>query len=293
MKPLIQLLPKDTDTFKLPNRVIGSGRITRRIIVTPAYKSNNGFKQMKPKTNNKRNRKQTPPPPIKQTSQTKRIWLHYKTKGFPLTKHGDAHTWAKYRAVEAIKKALKDYSPKQIVAAIDLAHTCFNSKWFKIKFAPNRPLDCQKFFNYNEWEMKNRTAPLNGTSWFKEFVQGQNYIEENYSYVVKDQNPDITAMVEKVYRKNQRYDTDDNLTPNETNALIKCAARVREFTTANGLESDWTAVDAIDRVINDYEKPFKIKYPAFLFGKELWQRLIPNELVRYGTFERRSRITIV
>ncbi len=286
MKQRIQIIPKDTEAFKLPNRVIGSGRITRRVV---AYKNKrNGFKKINQKTQ-RPTRAKKKVPPIKLTSSSKRIWEHWRTKGYPFIRHQNEDNRVKYNSIRLIKKALKDYSAKQIVEAIDLAHDCFKSRKYKPTIDK---LACDAFFKFSKWQLENLTAPVKGDSWFKEFVQGQIYVDMNYAKVEKDTNPEVTAMVEAAYRTNQKY-PDGELTISEKNALIKCADKVVKFTEANGLEYAGNVIAPIERIINNPEKPFNLNNPYFLCSADLWERQLPREMVRYGTFQRRSDIHLI
>jgi len=284
----IQILPKDTIAYTLPNRVIGSGKINR--LVEPIkHKRKNKFNRIRRKDHKQTKDKAPYNYTIKPTSKEIRIWHHWRTKQKPMVQHFDKESTTKAFSISNIRKTLIDNTQQEIIAAIDLAEKCFNERWFTPK---PKDINCNHFFFYNDWLMKNTAAPISGNSWFKEFLKGQAYIEANYSHIDKDKNPEVTAMVEEVYRNNQRY-SDGELTAKEQNALIKCAGKAVAFAKANGIDFVKDAITPIDRIINNYEKPFVLNSPFFLCSKDLWQNQIPRELVRYGTYQRRSDIKIV
>jgi hypothetical protein len=270
----------------------GSGKISRRLIVQKP-------KRVKAKQINY-NRK---------NAITKEEWdsrfpnrkvqtamEHWKSKGTPFLNHRiRKQSRITYQSIKALQRVVKKHGHDKVLDAMDLAYDVFNSSWFIFGkyFNSKHKISCVDFIKYraaskDHLPQKLRNSGVN--SWLDEFLKGEKYIEDNYSTMNKDNNPDITATIADLWRSNKQT---DRLTTREDNNCITCAARLVAFAEANNFEIR-DVISIVDKILSNFWGDAKpLKHSGYLVNDIFWHETVPDAYIKFGIVERRRQIEIV
>ena len=285
---------------KLICPIVGSGKVSRRIIVRPFHKKkkpqpkNNKFSQMlqdrishlDDKIANAEKKRTVP----WQTASAKIIFYYWNGLGHPFVHHRPELNKTTSLAIYKINKYLPKYGKEKIIYAIKTAHEIFSASWFKYRhYFSIQKINLPNFFEYNEANFKKDSINryLMPRSWFKECLKGDRYLEQTYSVKIKDNNPQITKQlltVWKVYNKYDKISTKDN------NNLIKCGQLLKAFAEKNNIDP-LSLVDIINCALNKW-RTYQPKHSSYLINNIFWQEQLPKELVRYGLFRNLREIKL-
>jgi len=268
---------------------IGSGEITRRIYLR---NPNNSGKQWR-KVMRKSHQKQEPEKISFFTAEVKLAFNFWNGLGFPFVRHRIEDSKTFNSAVIKLKKVLEKYDLDQLTEAITLAHETFNSGWFIYKrFFQSSKISLPSFIQYPSDYKKSLPSKMRSIdSWMKEFLLGKEYIEANYSFILKDKYPHATKRLTEAWKT---YTKQDTLTTDESNGLIQLAVQIVKFVKVNdNIISELDIADLIDQMLNKWDNRYKPKHPGWMLTPIFWENKLPKALVKYGTFENTRDINLI
>lgn len=284
---------------KLMRPLVGSGRVSRRIIANPFRKKkkpqmqNNQLSRMlqnrmshfDDQITNKTAKQQVP----FKTASAKIIFHYWNGLGHPFVHHRPELNKINAMAAHRINKHLPKYGKEKIIYAIKIAHQTFSAFWFKYRHRmTTAKISLPDFFKYPESKFKSiKNCPDMPRSWFKECLKGERYLEQAYSVKIKDNNPKITKqliIIWGVYNKHDRVSTRDG------NNLIKCGQLLIDFAKKNNIDP-LSLVDIINCSLNKW-RTYRPKHSNYLINNIFWQEQLPKELVRYGLFRNLKEIKL-
>ena len=274
------------------NPTIGSGKISRKIrIVNPS-----GAKKWGRKIKGKRIRKLIPEKDKQSmfgSIKIKQAFNHWCTLGKPMVSHivGPSKTFT--RSIILLKKSLEKYELPQIIEAMDLAKETFNASWFVHKiYFQKRKIILPAFIKYTKQHKEILPIKMCAVdSWLEEFLKGREYIESNFSVVLKDKYPHITERLIEVWKM---YTKQDALTTDESNGLVKISVRIVKFVKVNkNIIGEFDIVDLINQMLNVWDDRYKPKHPGWMLTPIFWENKLPKALVKYGTFENTRDINLI
>lgn len=274
--------------------IIGSGKISRRIIAKPFanYKKkesrlkNNKFSQMlqnrishlEDKIANTEKKRAIP----WQTASAKIIFYYWNGLGHPFVHHRPELNKTTSLAIHKINKHLPKYGKEKIIYAIKTAHEIFSASWFKYRYYFSvKKINLPNFFEYDKTSFRKESTNHNliPHSWFKECLKGERYLEQKYSIKIKDSNPQITKQLLIVWQVYNKY---DRLSVKDNNNLIRCSHLLKIFAEKNNIDP-LSLVDIISHSLNKW-KTYQPKHSGYLTNNIFWQEQLPQELIRYGLF---------
>lgn len=275
---------------KLLYSIIGSGRISRRIIAKPfrkkkkQSKNNNRFSQMLQERMahidnqivNTEKKKAVP----WQTASAKIIFYYWNGLGHPFVHHRPEKNKTTSLAIFKINKNLLKYGKERIIYGIKTAHKIFNAGWFKYRhYFSVQKINLPNFFEYCSTNFKgaSRNKPGMPRSWFKECLKGERYLEQTYSIKIKDKNPKITKSISSSW---EEYRQHDKMTPNDINNLIRCGQLLQDFCQKNNFDLN-IIISIINNMLNKWHT-YKPAHSGYLTNNIFWGDILPKELVRYG-----------
>ena len=191
------------------------------------------------------------------------------------------------RALRSLDDCIRaGISPLKIQLAMANYQKVLSMPNFKFKYefwGINVGLD--DFFNPNR-KMKDNLESKGVIieSWFKECVNGMEYLEEKYSIEVKDIYPEITAKLEKT------WPGDDRFSIREKNILRKVAVRVHDFFSnikdfKDDIQYDRnkpvSCADFVWRCLERRDFDFKV-LPYWIQGENFFQTDLPMFLREIG-----------
>ena len=268
--------------------LIGSGTISRRIKLKLNKKrltlKNNALKR---KTfTSATNQKRIAKPIFFQNAFIKIIFEYWNRQGFPFVSHKLIENQTSISAINKINNALKYTSKNEIIEAIDNCYFLFSASWFKYKqYYFKNKLTLPQFFSYDtkRYKIIASSIPDYPKSWFKECLQGEEYIQKTYSKLNKDKFPYITKELIKTWEQSSNQDCSS---PVIKNILIASSIKLNNFCANNNY--NWNVIcDVIDKMLNKW-KSINIKHVNYLVGDRFWEQTIPQELIRYGIADKKQ-----
>lgn len=295
MKPL-WLKAKDN------NVPIGSGKISRRILVykrkktrktftppkvTSMFKSNKSFTGGK--SDKAKSRLQFP------SSACKIIFMHWQRLGFPFMKHREDKSKTTSRAIMLINASSKAEGGKEpIIRAMDTCKELFNSDWFKYRvFFDQNKMSLPSFFFFLDGSYQKilRKCPSCPRSWFKE-CKNRNIknLKKKYSVSIKDNNPNLTNQLIIIWGN---Y-TKENLTTNDRRKLAVLSFKINKIATRNSKNEYLTEnihmgdikqfiITIFEQMLIEY-KTYQPKHIGWLLTDTFLNEEIPKEIIRQNLF---------
>lgn len=289
-----KIIPPVNEKLKQP--IVGSGKVSRRIIAKPLHKKKKSkikkgqfAKMLQDRVSHfndqiaNSEKKRTIP---WQTASAKIIFYYWNGLGHPFVHHRPELNKTTSLAIYKINKHLPKYGKEKIIYAIKTANEMFSASWFKYRHQiATAKLSLPNFFKYSETKFnKNSNMPR---SWFKECLKGDRYLEQTYSVKIKDKNPKITKQLITIWSVYNKY---DKVSVGDNNNLIKCGRLLIDFAKKNNIDP-LSLVDIISCSLNKW-RTCKPKHSAYLINNIFWQEQLPKELVRYGLFRNLREIKI-
>jgi hypothetical protein len=287
----------------LKSPIIGSGRISRRIIIKP-------FKTKKQSTLNsdiskmlanrmlneniasfstQANRPSKKPIPFK-TAAAKIIFNYWNNLGHPFVSHKLEFNKTTATAVEKLNKIIPKYGNNTIINAIKMGHEIFNASWFKYRIHFSKyKIGLPDFIEYpaDRFNKISRQCSEIPRSWLKECLKDQEHLENKYSIILKDRHPQITKRLVAIWKAYNKY---NKVSTRDANNLTICGKLLYSFSKKNNI-SPLSIIDLIDGMLNKW-KTYTPKHSGYLINSIFWQDNIPRELIRYGIFSDLRKIKI-
>lgn len=289
-KSKVLVLPNDkTSDIIVSSGILFSGKISRRVIITP-YRNHSKVKKAfnkktpivtsmfhKPKTNK-----------IKFPNEsTKIIFLYWNRLGHPFVQHRNVWNKTTAKSVERISSAIKKDSKESVLINIDRLRDLFLADWFKYRIYFGKfKISLPDFFRYNQNTLRiiRKRIPECPASWYKECLKGMPWLKAKYSAVIKDRNPTISKLLINSWKA---YDP-GSISTSTRNNLVRCARIATRFAKVNSLDV-LTIVEVIDKMLNEW-KVWKPQHAGWLKSAIFWNEQFPKELVRYGVVKSRDEM---
>jgi len=288
------VLPRIGSRIKKP--LIGSGKVKRRAIIKPFktkdLKEKKELKFFYPKRSNLipniKPRKPHTSPLKFQNSATKLLFEYWNRLGHPFVKHKPIRSRVTSLGIEKLNKFIKQDGKESILRSIEVADEVFKSGWFRWRIKIGKmKISLPNFLTYNNNDFKRVSGQIKNCprSWYKECLKGIEYMEANYSTVLKDKHPHITERFTNIWKVFST--TELKLGVRLNNDIIKISALIYKFCKIHKL--DWLMViDVIDKMLNEW-RTYKPKHLGYLKNKIFWEEQLPKELIRYGVVDKGTK----
>lgn len=265
---------------KMDNPLIGSGKIPRRCLISKPKR-----KRKKQINYNRTLRRTSKADKLNYGSASVKLAFQLWCQlGFPFTTHKPTPSKVVLASITSLKKAIKQHGHNEVVKAIEVGHVVFNSKWFKFKI---KKISCRDFMRYRQTTKRTLNDELSKVdSWLEECLKGKEYLENAYSFKIKDRYPAVTKGLHKLWE--EIHGEDYEILPNEENAFILCSRRIMEFCKVNPDIDELTVIGAMKRVLDNGN--FKPEHARYLVGDNFWRKAIPNSLVKFGVYQYHHQI---
>lgn len=288
----------------LKDPIIGSGKISRRIMVRSFVKikkhpmpNSDISRILKNRMRNENiasfstqaNGPHKKPIPFK-TVAAKIIFTYWNNLGHPFISHRPELNRTNATAVDKLNKIIPQYGNNIIINAIKLGHDTFNANWFKHRiYFSKYKIGLSNFIAYpaDQFNKINKFCPEVPRSWLKEFLKDQKYLENQYSIVLKDKNPQITKRLTTIW---ETYNTYNKASVRDVNNFIICGKLLHAFSKKNNI-TPLSIIDIIDGMLNKW-KTYTPKHSGYLANSIFWKESLPRELVRYGIFSELRKIKL-
>lgn len=277
--------------------IIGSGKISRRVVVSRYRKRKR--KRFKPPimTSTYRNPEQkllgslTFP-----SSQVKIVFAYWQHIGYPFTKHRELKSKTTSRAIRLIQQELKTKSPKEICNVMDICKELFLAGWFKwnpqyVKTLNNK-LSLPNFFSFPEDAIKKirRTVPDCPKSWYKECTNlSREELKDKYSF--PDKFPEVTEQLIDIWKQ---YNGSRRILKKDRAKLVLVAKKIKvlekrnkgnQYITDRLQNRDWQRflLSITRRMLNEY-RTFEPKHIGWLLMDDFYDKVLPEEIIRQNLF---------
>jgi len=231
------------------------------------------------------------------TSSVKIAFSHWRKLPFPMVRHKPNPNQIVFsKSILLLQKYLRKYSLQQIMAAMDLANETFNSPWFiYYRFFRTRKIALHTFIQSSPKEKRYLPSSFaHKKSILKEFIRGEKYIRKNYSFEIEDKHPEITQSLIDIWctyeKTNEEY-----LDQQDKNNLVRCANNVVKFADLNPqFVNVRSVIEVINGMLNVWEtNRFKPDHSGYLANNIFWEKQLPKQLLRFGTFTDKRDIKLI
>jgi len=194
------------------------------------------------------------------------------------------------RSLELVQKHYRRFR-SSLVDIFKLGNDYFSNPRFIYK--PFKKITVYEFFKYGN-ETINRSKALQRIgvkSWFKEFSQGRDHIENNFVKRKKDSHPELTKEVEKIWLD---FKKSPDIKLHEHDNLVRFIEKCFSFKDANQprIKSARDLISILKDVILS-DPNTHVQNTNYLLSDYFWRNTIPDALKKWGMFEHHERINLI
>ena len=232
LKPedLAKLKPKQSSNiFLAKGKPFGSGKITRRVEVDchllSGRKKHKRAKKEYASSINTKSSSQLVSKKLKfPNSSVERIFKYWNGMKYPFTRHRLTQSARVQRILTLLISTCKKYETRQIIDAINLAHSIFLNNQFVYFYVFKNRIGLHQFLQYTKDDLKNLGSMKRvkhvrkqygieiPVSWFVECTKGRKYIEKTYFFQnneIKDEYPEITRQAIRALQSHWQRELND------------------------------------------------------------------------------------
>lgn len=296
-KDLAKLKPcKKSKTFLAKSKSLGSGKITRRVVVEIHLLS------IRKKRKKKRKNREYASTVFKNKSKnTQSVWADFKFPNattklilqrwnrlrFPFTKHLLRKSKVISRVFSLLVPICKKYETKQIIDAIEVGHKLFNDRRFVYYWPYTKSLNmglhtflhlsseqAKHYKNHKSFLSINKKHGIElPSSWFDECLKGWGYLKKTYCLSqLEDKYPEITEQAIKALQAQWGRELNDT----GREKMIKFSRMLVNFCEMQEPKFDpYWLIDRIEDWLTTHHK-LKVQKAYYMTTQNFWFVDIPE-----------------
>jgi hypothetical protein len=270
-----------------PTTGIGSGSISRRIILRTEYEKNKPPIPIRSRKNKLPKKIPKSRSGIKYPSPESRVVFGYWQRlGFPFIKHKEQQSQTVAQGLLLIEKAVRKYSKNQVVNSMSTAHVLFNAPWFKHRnYFAAKKISLPSFMRYSNSTYNSVSRRKFPRSWFQQCRKPVEILQEKYGTVKKVEHPKVVKLLTDAWI---RYSGNRKISTSKANRLAFISERLYKFCENNPQIDLYMVLEVIDKMLNEW-KSYKPKNLGYLGYDSFLHERLPDELLRYGVIDRQER----
>lgn len=307
LEDLAKLKPKQPpNIFLAKGKPFGSGKITRRVevdchLLSGRKKYKRSKKEYASSISNKSSSQLVSKKLKFPNSSVERIFKYWNGMKYPFTRHRLTQSARVQRILTLLVAICKKYETRQIIDAINLAHSMFlNNQFVYFHIFKNR-IGFHKFLQYTKDDLKNlgsirRVKQVRKqygiempVSWFTECMKGREYIEKTYFFQnneIKDEYPHITQQAVKALQSHWQREVND-LGREKMIKFSRMLVNFCKMQTPPIKDPGWL-MDRIEEWLTTSHW-LKIQKAYYMTTQSFWFNDIPDCMRRYDSLRNSDR----